>query len=348
MTARVTLLQLGWRPFFEAQLDGDANVRVARIMTVQRGRIEVAHDGGQSAIALHGKSAALGVTVGDWVKIDADGANVLERLEPFSVFKRRAAGTGAAVQAIAANVDTVFIVTSANREFNVARLERYLAIAHEAGTYPLIVITKVDLAIDAGDFASAAAKLAPNLHVEMVDSRDERDVSGLRSYCVAGQTVALLGSSGVGKSTIINTLTGNDQSTFASREDDQRGRHTTTSRSMHAIANGGWLIDTPGMRELQLIDVGDALDDVFADVAALASDCRFVDCDHNGEPGCAVQEAIEQGTLDADRLRRFKKLSAEDRRNSETLADRRHRDKSQGKLYKNVQSEKQQRKRSGH
>ena len=170
----------------------------------------------------------------------------------------------------------------------------------------------------------------------------------LRPWCKTGQTVALLGSSGVSKSTLVNTLTGAHQDTFDVREDDQRGRHTTTSRSMHRLPQGGWLIDTPGMRELQLVDVADALDDVFAEVAALAEQCRISYCAHEAEPGCAVQAAIAKGTLDADRLRRYRKLLSEDRRNSETLAERRLRDKQFGRMVKSVLSDKRKEKGSNH
>jgi len=274
----------------------------------------------------------MGLTVGDWVLLDADYAQVTERLEPFGLFQRRAAGTGGEIQSIAANVDTLFIVTSANRDFNVARLERYLAIAHDAGAFPIVVITKADLTESIQDFVLPASKLSPGILVESLDARDPEQIGVLRSWCGEGQTVALLGSSGVGKSTIINTLSGSEQ------------QHTTTSRSMHKLADGGWLIDTPGMRELQLVDIGDALDDVFSDVAELASRCRFVDCVHDSEPGCAVQSAIADETLDPDRLQRYRKLQSEDRRNTESLAERRSRDKSLGKFYKSVISENQNRK----
>ena len=344
MTTQLTLASLGWRPHFQSQLDPNKVATPARVMAVHRGRVELAEDEGFASIALHGYSASLGLTVGDWVLVNADKSQITERLQPFGLFQRRAAGTGGEIQAIAANVDTLFIVTSANRDFNVARLERYLAIAHEAGAFSIVVITKADLAESIEDFVELAQALSPGLLVESLDARSPEQVAVLRAWCEEGQTVALLGSSGVGKSTIINTLSGSEQLTLATREDDQRGRHTTTSRTMHKLEDGGWLIDTPGMRELQLVDVAHGLDDVFSDVAELAAQCRFADCGHDSEPGCAIQAAVDAGTLDVDRLRRYRKLRSEDRRNTETTAERRSRDKHFGKLYKSVITEKKNRK----
>ncbi len=343
-----TLQSLGWRPYFQSQIDLDNELVPARVLSVHRGRVEVAHEGGQNGIALAGKSAALGITVGDWVLIDPNEPVVRQRLERSSLFQRKAPGTAGEVQYIAANVDTLFVVTSANRDFNLARLERYLAIAHDAGAFPVIVITKADTVDSVDELITEAAALSPGLLVEALDARNPGDVEVLRPWCESGQTVALLGSSGVGKSTLINTLAGTHQATRDVREDDQRGRHTTTGRSMHRLPQGGWLIDTPGMRELQLFDVSAALDEVFSDVAGFAANCRFADCAHETEPGCAVSAAIAAGELDGERLRRFRKLQSEDRRNTETLAERRSRDKNFGKMIKSILSDKQRERGSKH
>ena len=344
MTSMDSLQSLGWRQFFQSQLQADSACVPARVLSVHRDRIEVAHVNGHLNIALAAKCRELEITVGDWVLIDLSAPQVRGRLERFGVFQRKAAGTAGKVQLIAANIDSLFIVTSANRDFNVARLERYLAIAHDAGAFPIVVITKADTVESVETFVSKAARLSPGLLVEALDARDPEAVEVLRPWCESGQTVALLGSSGVGKSTLVNTLARAVQETSMVREDDQRGRHTTTSRSMHRLPHGGWLVDTPGMRELQLVDVGEALDEVFSDIAELATQCRFADCSHEAEPGCAVQAAIETGGLESDRLRRYRKLQSEDRRNTETLAERRSRDKQLGKMYRTILSGKRKEK----
>ena len=347
MQQTASLTSLGWRPFFAAQLDRPelAAGRPARIAAVHRGRVELMGEEVPDSVTLAGGAATSGIAVGDWVVVDPDAPRIIAVLDRFGVFKRRAAGTESVTQLIAANVDTLFIVTSANRDFNVARLERYLALAREAGAYPVIVISKADTVDCAAEFVAAAARLAPGVAVEALDARDPDAVEALAPWCADGQTVALLGSSGVGKSTLVNTLSGAGQATYAARADDQRGRHTTTGRSMHRLPSGGWLIDTPGMRELKLVDVGSALDDVFAEVAELSNDCRFSDCTHDNEPGCAVRRAIDDGRIAADRLARYRKLKLEDRHNTMSVAERRSRDKSLGKLYKRVLAGKQQQKK---
>ncbi len=340
-----SLAQLGWRPFFSAQATADRDAVPARILAVHRGLVAVAGEGFSASIPVSGQAAGLALTVGDWVWLDKDRSRVVERLERFGEFRRVAAGGDSTIQDLAANVDTLFIVTSANRDFNVARLERYLSLASEGGAFPVIVITKADLVTDVDSFRRDAEALKPGLLVETVDARRAASVANLESWCGEGQTVALVGSSGVGKSTLVNTLTNAALATGRVREDDQRGRHTTTSRSMHPLPAGGWLIDTPGMRELKLAEADAGLADVFADIEALAARCRFGDCEHDEEPGCAVAEAIETGEIDADRLRRYRKLVAENRRHSESVSMRRARERSQAKLYKSILAGKEREKR---
>ena len=344
-----TLADCGWNAFFQSQLDLEETAETipVRVMAVHRGGLEVL---GPERAGLIPPSAGSGddpesaATVGDWLLLERSDGRVRRRLDRASLFKRRAAGQGRALQLIAANVDTLFVVSSCNQDFNVARLERYLALAREAEVTPLVVLTKADLCADPRPFLRESERLLPGLLVETLDARDPGAVEVLRPWCGPGQTVALLGSSGVGKSTLVNSLTGRvGQKTAGVRLDDDKGRHTTTGRSLHRLPAGGWLLDTPGMRELQLVDVASGLEEVFADIEELVRACRFADCSHGGEPGCAVKAAIAEGRLDETRLKRWLKLRAEEAFNAESLAERRQRSRAFGRLYKEVQKHKRRR-----
>lgn len=330
----LTLPDLGWSNHFQSQLSIDEleTHRALRVTQVHRNAVETLAPDGPGHLPMTADLARGHVAVGDWLLVAPNGKALI--LDRKSVIHRRAAGSEPLPQTIAANIDTLFITTSCNADFNLARLERYLALARQSGIEPVLLLTKADTADDPADFRRMAEHGLKGMLAETLDATDSDQVTRiLAPWCRAGQTLALVGSSGVGKTTLVNALTDAGATTQAIREGDARGRHTTTARAMHALPAGGWLIDTPGMRELRLYDVGDGIDAVFADIGALAESCRFRDCRHQTEPGCAVQAAIETGALDPQRLLRWRKLQREDRHNSESVAQARARSRKLGKLH---------------
>lgn len=252
--------------------------------------------------------------VGDWVELSLEGgrAVITSVEERKSLFLRRQAGSESREQAVASNVDTVLICTSLNGDLNLRRLERYLAAVWNSGARPVIVLTKGDLCAQAEAERDRVSAAAPG--VTVVVTSPERGAGELAPYLGAGQTVAFVGSSGVEKSTLINRLLGEDRQSTGGLRDDDRGRHTTTRRSLFALPGGCFVIDTPGMRELGLWDASEGLSRAFADLEELSAGCRFRDCTHQNEPGCAVRAAVERGELDPARLRSYQKLLRENDR----------------------------------
>jgi ribosome biogenesis GTPase len=265
--------------------------------------------------------------VGDWVAIETPpgggDARIGAVLPRTSRFSRRAAGNPTEEQVVAANVDVVFLVSGLDKDFNPRRIERYLVTAWETGASPVIVLNKTDLVEDAETVRREVDALAQGVPVLAISAKRRESIDDVRAYLTPGRTGALLGSSGVGKSSIANALLGEERlRTHDVRESDSRGRHTTTGRQLLLLPGGGILIDTPGMRELQLWETGEAVAGAFADVDALAEECRFRDCRHRGEPGCAVAAAVAAGMLPAARLESFRKLQDEQAYQSEAQDER--------------------------
>ena len=308
------LQRLGWKPFFQTQLTLDEfeNLVPVRVTELHRSLLHGLCASGRVQIEFPGHERwSESVTVGDWVLARLAGAQLylVRVLERDNGIARKAAGNAVGMQWLSANLDTVFIAMACDLQFSVNRLERYLAMVVESGITPVIVLTKADLVADPNILLAQI----PGGHAAFaIDTRNPDMRELLAPYLGSGQTVAVIGMSGAGKSTLINTILGTAaQRTSTVRDADGHGRHTTTSRNLLALPGGGWIIDTPGMRELQLTGNEDGVALVFPDVDALAHSCRFGDCEHEREPGCKVREALTRGDLDERRWQSYQKLRRE-------------------------------------
>jgi ribosome biogenesis GTPase len=315
-------------------------------MSVQRSKSAVICDAGERSVELSPtlrQAAAIDrPTVGDWVVLDEALTRIEQVLDRKSLFKRIGAGRGTEFQPLAANVDTLFIVTSCNEEFKESRLERYLALCAEAGVMPVIVLTKTDLTDDTDTYISRAHSVQAGVPIETTNALDPATLDGVRAWIGDNSTVALVGSSGVGKSTILNTLAGKSfAETSEIREQDKKGRHTTTHRELHQLPSGGLLIDVPGIREVRVAEIEHSMGAVFEDIELLSMQCQFTDCKHVAEPGCAVLQAIEERLLDSRRLANYQKLRRENALATATLADKRAHDRDFGKMVKEAKLLKQ-------
>lgn len=336
------LTRLGWNAPLQKQLSFEEieQTTPCRVMAAHRGRLVLSDGEEELVIPVVGKllqeREQYQVTVGDWVLVANDTGAFVRLLDRFSLIQRQSAGADKSQQIVAANVDTMFIVSSCNADFNLSRLERYLSIAYAAEVYPVIVLTKRDTADDPQSYADKAQTLGANLRVELINAHDPETMTGLQDLCVPGQTIALVGSSGVGKSTLANTLGAKSQKTGGIREDDAKGRHTTTHRSLHPLSNGAVLLDNPGMRGLGLADVAAGVTAAFEEIDELSQKCRFSDCQHDHEPGCAVLAAIANNELSQRRVNNYSKLMTEQERNGASIAERRKKDKDTAKFHKKV------------
>lgn len=315
--------QYGWTDALRLAFEPHARADYipGRIIVQQRLANLVATDVGRLSAKLSGRMRheareAGHPAAGDWVALSAnadEGTAIIHAVLPRrTAFVRRAADSVQTLQVIAANIDVVFVVTSMNADLNPRRLERFLAAAWQSGARPVVVLTKADLCEQPEVQAAEVATLAAGCPVLIVSARRNLGMGDLMDHIAPGETCVLIGSSGVGKSTLVNALLGEERmATQDIRAEDGRGRHTTSHRQLVLLPGGGLLLDTPGMREVGLIDADEGLGTVFDDIEQLARNCRFRDCGHDGEPGCAVRGALDAGLLDANRWAHFQKLSRE-------------------------------------
>lgn len=316
-----SLASLGWNNFFQQQLIGVEDPLPARVIRQDLGRYQLISELGLFTGILPGKARlnknkAERPTVGDWVLVSRQehGEEVIidHLLERNTKFSRKEAGEKFSEQVVAANIDVVFVVTGLDENFNPKRIERYLLLCQTSGAMPVVILNKADLCTDIDDKVDQVKAVASHAPIHVVSALSTNDIEPLHQYVSNGMTVAVMGSSGVGKSTLINALLGYDHfKTGAVRDTDSKGRHTTTHRELCPIPSGGMIIDTPGMRELQVWSDEQHLAETFDDIEDLTRHCKFSDCQHQSEPGCAVQEAIRSDALNEERWQSYQKYLRE-------------------------------------
>ncbi len=311
MSAVIPLSSLGWRPELAGRLP--AGTVPARVARVDRGLLGVLTEDGERRVhpgaGLYADAALGGPAVGDWVALRDELAVAL--LPRRSAFTRTVAGRTSAAQVVAANLDLVLVVDALAGPSRLRRVERYLAVAWSSGATPVVVLTKADLCDDVGAAVAEVAEDALGVDVLAVSAVTAVGLDALRALLEPGCTAAMVGPSGVGKTSLANALAGRELAATREIREDGRGRHTTTARELHLLPGGALLVDTPGMRELALYDDAEGVEAAYADVTSLAADCRFRDCEHRTEPGCAVAAAIDDGRLDPARFTAWRKLQSE-------------------------------------
>ena len=358
MTDPEALRALGWGEPFQSEFQcyADEGLRPARVSVEHRNRYILLDGHNEIDARLSGKLYRLldhsgdRPVVGDWVavQIEESGAATIQfRLQRKSEFSRKTAGRSAEQQVMAANIDTVFLATALTSDLNPRRIERYLLLGWESGAQPVILLTKSDLVTDVEAALQEVRRVALDVPVHIVIGRSGTGLEQLEPYLQPGVTIAVLGSSGVGKSTLINRLLGTDRLRTGEVRDDGRGRHTTTNRELVRLPGGALIIDTPGLRELQLWDADVGLQEAFTDIEELASRCRFTDCAHESEPGCAVREAVQQGQLPPGRLDSYHRLKRElahieEKHDARSRAQRERADRSANRLLQKRLKEKGQ------